>query len=69
MLLPGGFFYLVIKARLGLILIFFNFIKSLVQEVYFKIKKRNYLKLLHIQSRIKPPFSDYGDNFDEYLIY
>ncbi len=65
MLLPGGFFYLVIKARLGLILIIFNFIKSLIIESFNKIKKRNYLKLLTIQSRIKPPFSDYGDNFDE----
>ena len=65
MLFPGGFFYLVIKARLGLILIIINFIKSLMQETFIKLKKRNYLGLLNIQSRIKPPFSDYGDNFDE----
>ena len=65
MLLPGGFFYLVIKARLGLILIIFNYIKSLMKESFIKIKKRNYLEILNIQSRIKPPFSDYGDNFDE----
>ena len=65
MLLPGGFFYLVIKARLGLILIIFNFIKSLMREIFIKIRKRNYKELLKIKSRIKPPFSDYGDNFDE----
>ena len=65
MLLPGGFFYLVIKARLGLFLIIFNFIKSLMKETFIKIKKRNYLELLNIRSRFKAPFSDYGDNFDE----
>ena len=65
MLLPGGFFYLVIKARLGLVIIIFNFIKSLIKESFIKIKKRDYSELLKIQSRIKPPFSDYGDNFDE----
>ena len=65
MLLPGGFFYLVIKARLGLILIIFNFIKSLIKESFIKIKKGNYLELIIIRSRIRPPFSDYGDNFDE----
>ena len=65
MLFPGGFFYLVIKPRLGIILIIFNFIKSLLKESFLKIKKRNYYQLLHIQSRLKPPFSDYGDNFDE----
>ena len=65
MLLPGGFFYLVIKARLGLILIIFNFIKSLMHEISVKIKKRNFLELLNIESRITSPFSDYGNNFDE----
>jgi len=65
MLFPGGFFYLVIKARLGLILIIFNFTKSLIKESFIKIKKKNYKELLTIQSRIKPPFSDYGDSFDE----
>ena len=65
MLLPGGFFYLVIKPRLGLILIIFNFFKSFIKECFIKIKKRKYYELLKIKSRIKPPFSDYGDNFDE----
>ena len=62
---PGGFFYLVIKARLGLIIIIFNFFKSLIKESFNKIRKKNFKELLKIQSRIKPPFSDYGDNFDE----
>ena len=67
MLFPGGFFYLVIKARLGLILIIYNLIKSLVQESLLKIKDGKYFELLIIKTRIKPPFSDYGDNFDELL--
>ena len=65
MLLPGGFFYLVLKPRLGLILITFNFIKSLVREIFNKVKNGSCKELLDIKSRIKPPFSDYGDNFDE----
>jgi len=65
MLFPGGFFYLVLKPRLGLLLIVCNFIKSITQETFIKIKTRNYSALLNIKSRIKPPFSDYGDNFNE----
>ena len=65
MVFPGGFFYLVIKPRLGLILIIVNFIKSLIIETLIKIKKRKYYDLLNIQSIIKPQFSDYGNNFDE----
>ena len=65
MLFPGGFFYLVIKPRLGLILVIFNFIESLVKESLMKIKDGKYYELLVIKTRIKPPFSDYGDNFDE----
>ncbi len=65
MLLPGGFFYLVIKPRLGLIIIIFNFCKSLINESYIKIKKRNYSEILQIKSRFESPFSDYGDSFDE----
>tara|TARA_B100000902_G_scaffold338882_1_gene340706 strand:- start:192 stop:1298 length:1107 start_codon:yes stop_codon:yes gene_type:complete len=65
MLFPGGFFYLVIKPRLGLILIIFNITKSISKETLIKIKKGDYSKLFNIKSRIKPPFSDYGDNFDE----
>ena len=52
MLLPGGFFYLVIKARLGLILIMFNFVKSLIKESFIKIRKNNYRELLKIKTRI-----------------
>ncbi len=65
MLFPGGFFYLVIKPRLGLILVILNFIKSLFKESLMKIKDGKYYELLVIKTRIKPPFSDYGDNFDE----
>ena len=65
MLFPGGFYYLVLKPRLGLIIIVCNFIKDIVRETYIKVKKREFSKLLFIKSRVKPPFSDYGDNFSE----
>ena len=65
MIFPGGFFYLVLKPRLGLIIIIFNLIKSIFLETRVKIKKRNYSEIFNIQSKVKPPFSDYGDNFEE----
>ena len=65
MLFPGGFYYLILKPRLGLIIIIFNLTKDIVMETFVKLKKRELSKLLTIQSRIKPPFSDYGDNFSE----
>ena len=65
MLFPGGFYYLVLKPRLGLIIICFNFTKDLVKETLIKIKKREFSELFAINSRVKPPFSDYGDNFSE----
>ncbi len=65
MLFPGGFYYLVLKPRLGLIIIIFNFIKDISEEAYIKIKNREISKLLAINTRVKPPFSDYGDNFSE----
>ena len=65
MLFPGGFFYLVLKPRLGLIIIIFNFIKDILGEIFIKIKNREISQLLAINSRVKPPFSDYGDNFSE----
>ena len=63
MLFPGGFFYLVLKPRLGLVIIIFNFIKDMLEETFIKIKKREISQLLTINSKVKPPFSDYGDNF------
>jgi len=65
MLFPGGFYYLVLKPRLGLIIIIFNFTKDILGETFIKIKNREFFKLLDINSRVKPPFSDYGDNFSE----
>ena len=65
MLFPGGFYYLVLKPRLGLIIITFQFTKDMVKEAFMKIKKRNFHQLIVIKSRVKPPFSDYGDNFSE----
>ena len=65
MIFPGGFYYLVLKPRLGLIIIIFNFTKDLLKETFIKIKNREISKLLAINSRVKPPFSDYGDNFSE----
>ena len=65
MLFPGGFYYLVLKPRIGLIILFFNFIKDILKETFIKIKKREFSKLLAIKTRFKPPFSDYGNNFSE----
>ncbi|KGF85450.1 fatty acid desaturase [Prochlorococcus marinus] len=65
MLFPGGFFYLVLKPRLGLIIIIFNITKDILEETFFKIKNKKFSELLSINSRIKPPFTDYGDNFSE----
>ena len=65
MLFPGGFYYLVLKPRLGLIIIFFNLTIDVVKETFIKIKNREISKLFTINSRVKPPFSDYGDNFSE----
>ena len=65
MLFPGGFYYLVLKPRLGLIIITFKFTKDIVKETFMKIKQRKFHKIMAIESRVKPPFSDYGDNFSE----
>ena len=65
MLFPGGFYYLVLKPRIGLIIIISNLTRDLALETFIKIKKGDFSKLLIIKSRIKPPFSDYGDNFSE----
>ncbi len=65
MLFPGGFYYLVLKPRLGLIIIIFNFTKDIFKETFIKIKNREFSEFLSINTRFKPPFSDYGDNFSE----
>ena len=44
MLFPGGFYYLVLKPRLGLIIVIFNFTKDLINETLIKIKKKSFLK-------------------------
>jgi len=65
MLFPGGFYYLVLKPRLGLIIIIFNLTKDIVKETIFKIKNREFSEILNLNISVKPPFSDYGDNFSE----
>jgi len=65
MLFPGGFYYLVLKPRLGLIIIIFTFTKDILIETFIKIKNKKISKLLAFNSKVKPPFSDYGDNFSE----
>ena len=65
MLFPGGFYYLVLKPRLGLITIILNFTIDILKETFIKIKNGEIYKLLIINSRVKPPFSDYGNNFSE----
>ena len=65
MIFPGGFYYLVLKPRLGLIIIIFNLIKDIFEETFIKIKSGEITKLFIINSRVKSPFSDYGENFSE----
>jgi len=65
MLFPGGFYYLVLKPKLGLIIIILTFTQDLVKETFIKIKKRAFSELLAIDLKFKSPFSDYGDNFSE----
>ncbi len=65
MLFPGGFYYLVLKPRLGLIIIVFNLTKDIVEEIFIKVKKGEFSKIFAVKSRVKPPFSDYGNNFSE----
>ena len=52
MLFPGGFYYLVLKPRLGLIIIIFNFTQDIFKETFIKIKNREIFQLLAIKSRI-----------------
>ena len=56
MLFPGGFYYLVLKPRLGLIIIVVNFTKDILKEPFIKIKEKEFSKLLAIKSKVKPPF-------------
>ena len=65
MLFPGGFYYLFLKPRLGLIIIVLSFTKDIVKETFIKIKEKEFSKLLAIKSKVKPPFSDYRDNISE----
>ena len=46
MLFPGGFYYLVLKPRLGLIIIIFNFTKDILKETFIKVKNNEYSQLL-----------------------
>ena len=43
MLFPGGFYYLVLKPRLGLIIIIINFTKDILQETLIKLKTEKFL--------------------------
>ena len=36
MLFPGGFYYLVLKPRLGMVIIFFNISKDIIRETFSK---------------------------------
>jgi len=47
------------------LIIIYNLIKDILEETFIKIKNREISQLLAINSRVKPPFSDYGDNFSE----
>jgi len=60
-----GLYYLVLKPRLGLIIIVINLTKNILEETFIKFKEKKFSKLLAFKSKVKPPFSDYGDNFSE----
>ena len=65
MLFPGGFYYLVLKPKLALIIIIFNFTKDFLKETFIKMINRDFSQLLLVKSRIRPPFSDYEDSLAE----
>ena len=65
MLFPGGFYYLVLKPRLGLIIIIFNLTKDIVKGTFITIKNRKFSEIFTINVSFNPPFSDYGDNLIE----
>ena len=67
MLFPGGFYYLILKPRLGLIIIVYNLLISILKETLTKLKERKFHELIRIESRITSPFSDYGNNLDELI--
>ncbi len=67
MLFPGGFFYLVIKPRLTLIVAMATFLGSLLSELLFKILNGDFLNLFSIASRFKPKYSGYGDTSGELI--
>ena len=46
-------------------IIIFNLTKDIVKETIFKIKNREFSEILNLNISVKPPFSDYGDNFSE----
>ena len=48
-----------------MVIIIYNFTKDVLEETFIKIKNKDFSQLLTINSRVKPPFSDYGDNFSE----
>ena len=62
---PWGLYYLVLKPRLGIIIIIFNQTKDIVKKNFIKIKNRKFSEIFTINVSFKPPFSNYGDNFSE----
>ena len=65
MLFPGGFFYLVIKPRLALLMAIINFFWSLLIEFSRSCIKRDFMKLFKFKTRFKAYHTGYGDTLPE----
>jgi len=58
-------YIVILRKSLISFIVIFNLIKDILEETFIKIKNREISQLLTINSRVKPPFSDYGDNLSE----
>ncbi len=67
MLFPGGFFYLVIKPRLALIMVVMNFLRSVLNELVQNLIKRDFSNLLVFKTRLRSHHSGYGNTSHEMI--
>ncbi len=67
MLFPGGFFYLVIKPRLTLLVTITNFIYSIGRELTTKLINRDFVKIFSFSTRLKAHYSGYGETSGELI--
>ena len=65
MLFPGGFFYLVIKPRVALLMATTHFFWSLLTEFVHSCIKRDFMNLFRFKTRFKAYHTGYGDTLPE----